>query len=103
MGYYRSIQQDAMVLVVKKMRMRYTVYLLKWALILALPVPLIWWFFSVSLLISFWPLRAAVIWLGIWAPLTVLTATIDYARTEQNKREWKPSKSARDATIDAHL
>ena len=62
--------------------MSFIKYVAKWSVIISLPVPLIWILFSIAHYLS-WELRAIVIWLGIWLPLVILSAVIDYARTHK--------------------
>lgn len=55
-------------------------YVIKWSFLVALPTPIVYVLFSLANFIPWWPLRAAVIWGGIWLPLTVLSAAVDYSR-----------------------
>jgi len=61
--------------------MAFSRYVLKWAVIISIPIPAIWWIFVLANFIPWWPLRAAVIWGGIWLPLVAFSAGVDYART----------------------
>jgi hypothetical protein len=85
----------------------------------ALPTPLIWVAFTLANFIPYWPLRAAVIWGGIYLPLVVLSASVDYARVhgggfgfhwpfrrkrkkkDEDEEEYYEQKSAIDALIEA--
>jgi len=100
--------------------MAFSRYVLKWAILIAIPIPAIWWIFVLANFIPWWPLRAAVIWGGIWLPLVTLGAAVDYSRAhggglgfELFKRKKKKKeedeelvydqKDALDALIEANL
>jgi len=104
--------------------LKFVRYLLKWSVIISLPVPLVWVIFSLANFIPWWQLRAVVIWGGIWLPLVLLSAGVDYARVHggalgfewpfKRKKKKKEDdeedeelvynqKDALDATIEANL
>ena len=58
---------------------RFARYIAKWAVIISLPIPLLWMLFSIAHYLP-WQLRAIVIWGGIWLPAVILSAAVDYAR-----------------------
>ena len=99
------------------MKLGFIRYLLKWSIIISVPIPLVWMLFSMAHYLP-WHFRAILIWGGIWLPLVVLSAAVDYARVhggglgffgfkrkkkKKEEDEYYEQKSALDATIEANL
>ncbi len=64
--------------------MHYVLYALKWALLLSIPIVIIWLAFNLVLYLPeyLWWLRGPLIWGGIWLPLVILASVVDYSRSQ---------------------
>ena len=67
--------------------MHYLLYVLKWALILSLPVLVVWFLFDLAFFIpeNLWWARPLLVWGAIWTPLVILAALADYTRSQPQK------------------